>query len=206
MLNIFALERHIVSQMQAHQVPGLALALVEGEEILYARGFGVTSVEEGGVSVTPQTLFRIGSVTKQFTATAILQLVDEGKMSLQDEITRFIPDYPTQGKKITVEQLLHAARVVMDEGINCHTNWIIGYPGETARTLSETAELVLRMKPTTAGFTVLTPYPGTRVYEDAKRDGTLEGDWSTSSSTTTRCSRRSSRACTSTAPTSRSWP
>jgi radical SAM superfamily enzyme YgiQ (UPF0313 family) len=87
-------------------------------------------------------------------------------------------------KRVTVEQLLRAARVVMDEGINCHTNWIIGYPGETAQTLSETADLVLRMKPTTAGFSVLTPYPGTRVYEDAKRDGTLEGDWSASSSAT----------------------
>jgi CubicO group peptidase (beta-lactamase class C family) len=51
-------------------------------------------------------VFRLGSVTKQFTAVAILMLAEEGKLSLQDEITRFLPDYPTRGKKITVENLL----------------------------------------------------------------------------------------------------
>ncbi len=87
-------------------------------------------------------------------------------------------------KRITVEQLSRAAGLLMDEGINCHTNWIIGYPGETPQTLSQTLELVRRMKPTTAGFTVLTPYPGTQVYEQARRDGTLVADWSADSSAT----------------------
>jgi anaerobic magnesium-protoporphyrin IX monomethyl ester cyclase len=84
-------------------------------------------------------------------------------------------------KRITVEQLQRAVQLVMNEGINCHTNWIVGYPGETRQTLSQTLELVKRMKPTTAGFTVLTPYPGTHVYEQARRDGTLVGDWSANS-------------------------
>ncbi|MGZ5515578.1 MAG: serine hydrolase, partial [Candidatus Aminicenantales bacterium] len=54
----------------------------------------------------PDMVFRLGSITKQFTAVSILMLAQEGKLGLQDEITKFLPDYPTQGKRITVEHLL----------------------------------------------------------------------------------------------------
>lgn len=84
-------------------------------------------------------------------------------------------------KRITVQQLLHASQLILSRGINCHTNWIIGYPGETPDTLSKTLALVREMKPTTAGFTILTPYPGTPVYEAAQREGTLMGEWSAQS-------------------------
>lgn len=110
MLNIFALERHIVSQMQAHQVPGLALALVEGEEIFYARGFGVTSIEEGGVPVTPQTLFRIGSITKPMTGTLIMRLAEMGKLELDALAQKYVPDLAFgdagAAEKITLRMLL----------------------------------------------------------------------------------------------------
>ena len=86
-------------------------------------------------------------------------------------------------KRVTVRQIVRAVRLVMDEGINCHTNWILGYPGETQQTLLQTFDLVRRMKPTTAGFAILTPYPGTHVYDQAKRDGSLVGDWSADSTT-----------------------
>ncbi|MCQ3929475.1 MAG: penicillin-binding protein [Chloroflexi bacterium] len=110
MLNIFALERHIVSQMQAHQVPGLALALVEGEEIFYARGFGVTSIEDGGVPVTPQTLFRIGSITKPMTGTLIMRLVEMGILELDALAKKYVPDLTFSdagaAEKITLRMLL----------------------------------------------------------------------------------------------------
>lgn len=80
--------------------------MARGDQILYHKAFGLNDVA-GKKPLDPGMVFRIGSVTKQFTASAILQLVAAGKISLQDEITRFIPDYPTQGKKITVEQLLN---------------------------------------------------------------------------------------------------
>ena len=51
-------------------------------------------------------MFRIGSVTKQFTSAAIMMLAEEGKLAVSDPITKFLPDYPTQGKTITVEHLL----------------------------------------------------------------------------------------------------
>ncbi len=110
MLNIFALERHIVSQMQTHQVPGLAWALVEGEKIVYARGFGVTSVEAGGVPVTPQTLFRIGSITKPMTGTLIMRLVEAGKLELDALAKSYVPGLtfsdPSAANQITLRMLL----------------------------------------------------------------------------------------------------
>jgi CubicO group peptidase (beta-lactamase class C family) len=61
---------------------------------------------ELGVPVEPDMVFRLGSITKQFTAVSVLMLAEQGKLGLQDEITKFLPDYPTQGRKITVEHLL----------------------------------------------------------------------------------------------------
>ena len=63
----------------------------------------------------PEYIFRIGSITKQFTACAILKLIEEGKLSLQDDITKHIKDYPTHGHTITIEHLL------------THTSGIISY-------------------------------------------------------------------------------
>ena len=85
--------------------PGGAVLVARGDQVLYHKAFGLDDVA-GKKPLQPGMVFRIGSVTKQFTAIAILQLVEQGKIDLQDEITRFIPDYPTHGKKITVEQLL----------------------------------------------------------------------------------------------------
>lgn len=67
---------------------------------------------ELNVPMQPDMIFRIESLTKQFTAIAILQLMEQGKLSLQYDITKFIPDYPTQAYKITVENLLtHASGI-----------------------------------------------------------------------------------------------
>ena len=85
--------------------PGGAVLVAKGDQILYHKAFGLDDVPNKKPLQTGM-IFRIGSVTKQFTAVAILQLVEKGKLSLQDEITKFIPDYPTHDKKITVEQLL----------------------------------------------------------------------------------------------------
>ncbi|MDQ2902113.1 MAG: beta-lactamase family protein [Chloroflexota bacterium] len=90
MLNIYQLEQHIEEQMQAAQVPGLALAIVKDQAVIYARGFGVTSVEDSGVPVTPQTLFRIASVTRPLTGTALMRLVEQGKLDLDRPLKHYI--------------------------------------------------------------------------------------------------------------------
>ena len=96
--------------------PGAAVLVGQKGKIIYQRAIGMANLELD-VPLRTDHVFRIGSVTKQFTAAAILQLAEQGKLSLQDDITRFIPDYPTQGKKITVEHLL------------THTSGIKSYTG-----------------------------------------------------------------------------
>ena len=85
--------------------PG-AVVLVqrEGKTIL-RKAYGLADLTTRQ-PLTPETPMRLGSLTKQFTAVAVLLLADEGKLALTDDITRFLPDYPTQGRKITVEHLL----------------------------------------------------------------------------------------------------
>jgi len=86
--------------------PGAAVLVAKGDKILYKKAFGLDDLEKK-TPLRPDMIFRLGSVTKQFTAVAILQLVQQRKISLKDDITKFIPDYPTQGKIITVEHLLN---------------------------------------------------------------------------------------------------
>jgi CubicO group peptidase (beta-lactamase class C family) len=86
--------------------PGVAALVAKNGQVIYRKAFGMANLELD-VPMTPDMVFRIGSITKQFTAVAILQLLEQGKLSLDDEITRFIPDYPTQGHKITIHHLLN---------------------------------------------------------------------------------------------------
>ncbi|MHB8600901.1 MAG: serine hydrolase domain-containing protein [Ktedonobacteraceae bacterium] len=91
MFQVYSLEQQIQQRMQAQKVPGLALAIVKDEEIIYARGFGVTSVEaDSGLSVTPQTLFLIGSTAKPLTGTAIMRLVEAGKLDLDLPVHAYV--------------------------------------------------------------------------------------------------------------------
>jgi len=91
---------------------GLLAAVVKGKETLLLKAYGKSDVE-GEVAMTVTTVAPIGSVTKQFTAAAILQLRDAGKLSLDDEITKWLPDVETRGSKVTLRHLLgHMAGVV----------------------------------------------------------------------------------------------
>src|SRR5512137_816622 len=85
--------------------PGASLIVRKNGRTIIRKGYGMANLELG-VPVAPDMIFRLGSITKQFTAVSILMLAQEGKLGLQDEITKFLPDYPTQGKRITVEHLL----------------------------------------------------------------------------------------------------
>jgi len=85
--------------------PGAAIIVQRDGRTIVRKGYGMADLELG-VPVAPDMVFRLGSITKQFTAVSILLLAQDGKLGLQDEITKFLPDYPTQGKRITVEHLL----------------------------------------------------------------------------------------------------
>lgn len=85
--------------------PGATIIVTRGGRPLFRKAYGMADVANGR-PMTPDTVMRLASITKQFTATGILLLADEGKLFLSDDITRFLPDYPTGGKHITIEHLL----------------------------------------------------------------------------------------------------
>ncbi|HEY1424622.1 MAG TPA: serine hydrolase domain-containing protein [Candidatus Acidoferrum sp.] len=86
--------------------PGCALAVARDGKIVYENGYGLANIEEN-VAITPQTVFDIGSTSKQFTAASILVLEEQGKLSVQDDIRKYIPEIPDYGHKITILNLLN---------------------------------------------------------------------------------------------------
>lgn len=86
--------------------PGCALAVARGGKVIYENGYGLANVEDG-VRITPQTVFDIGSTSKQFTSASILLLEKQGKLSLQDDIRKYLPEIPDYGHRITILHLLN---------------------------------------------------------------------------------------------------
>lgn len=107
---------NILNEQNFENSPGFAVLVAKNERVIYHKAFGYANLELD-VKLKPENIFRIGSITKQFTAAAILKLEDEGKLSVQDDIKKFIPDYPTHGHIITIEHLL------------THTSGIKSYTG-----------------------------------------------------------------------------
>ena len=95
----------IDAEMARQRIPGVALAVVRGGDVLSARGYGLADVEHG-VPVTDETIFQSGSIGKQFTAAAVMLLVEAGRLSLDDPLTRFFPEAPEGWSRITVRNLL----------------------------------------------------------------------------------------------------
>ncbi|MDE2851330.1 MAG: serine hydrolase [Acidobacteriota bacterium] len=104
----------VSESMEATQTPGISVAVQHRGELVLARGYGLADVENR-VPATEHTVYRIGSVTKQFTAAAVMKLVLDGKVALDDPMTKHFPDYPVGPFHITVGQLLD------------HTSGIKGY-------------------------------------------------------------------------------
>jgi CubicO group peptidase (beta-lactamase class C family) len=95
----------IEGKMQARQTPGVALAVVRNGEVVKAQGYGLANVEHQ-VPVKPETVFQSGSVGKQFTATAVMLLVEDGRAALDDSVKKFLPAAPASWEPITLRHLL----------------------------------------------------------------------------------------------------
>jgi CubicO group peptidase (beta-lactamase class C family) len=106
----------ILTENYSGENPGVTALVYHDGEVIYRKAFGMANLELK-VPMNPENVFEIGSITKQFTSVSILMLIEQGKLSLDDEITKFIPDYPTNGKKITVHHLLNHT-----SGIKSYTN------------------------------------------------------------------------------------
>ena len=108
-------DEYIRAEMKAQQIPGVALAVIKDGKTIIARGYGLANVEHQ-VPVKPETIFQSGSTGKQFTATAVMMLVEEGKLALDDNIIRHFPDAPPSWQNITVRHML------------THTSGMTDYP------------------------------------------------------------------------------
>jgi CubicO group peptidase (beta-lactamase class C family) len=86
--------------------PGAAVAVRQGGEIVHSAGYGLANLE-WGIPIDTETVFRIGSITKQFTAAAILKLAADGKLAIDDPLERHLPDYPVGERRITIRHLLN---------------------------------------------------------------------------------------------------
>jgi D-alanyl-D-alanine carboxypeptidase len=99
--------------VEKDKVAGLTIGVAKGDTVLCVKPFGLANVEHV-VVVSDQTVFRIGSITKQFTAAAVLLLVEDGKIKLDDRLTRYMPDYPLPAGNVTVHQLLQHTSGIKD--------------------------------------------------------------------------------------------
>lgn len=99
------IDDYIIAQIKRLHVPGASIAIVRDGRITKAQGYGFANLELGSPA-TKETVYEIGSTSKQFTATAIMMLVEEGKVRLDDTITKYFPEAPQAWRGITIRHLL----------------------------------------------------------------------------------------------------
>ena len=110
-------DEYIKAEMQKQRIPGVSLAVMRNGEVVLAKGYGYANVEHQ-VPVKPETVFQSGSMGKQFTATAVMMLVEEGKINLDEKISKYLGEVPESWKNITVRHLL------------THTSGLTDYPDD----------------------------------------------------------------------------
>lgn len=131
--------------------PGMAAIVTERGRTVYLAGRGLADVEHR-TPIAPNSVFRLGSITKQFTSSVIMQLVQEGRISLEDPLSRFLPDYPQPGAAVTVRQLLNHT-----SGIQSYT----GIPGWMVEANTNRPHTTAEMVGVFSGLPVVSP-PGAR--------------------------------------------
>ncbi|MGH9914375.1 MAG: serine hydrolase domain-containing protein [Pyrinomonadaceae bacterium] len=99
------IDRYIMKEMKRQHIPGLAVGVYRQGRIVKAKGYGLADLEQN-VRVKPVTMFESGSIGKQFTATGIMMLVEQGKISLDDSITKYFPGAPATWEPVKVKHLL----------------------------------------------------------------------------------------------------
>lgn len=96
----------LFSQWNRPDCPGCSVAVIRDGSVVYSAGFGMSDLEHG-IPLQPDSVFYVGSVSKQFVAFSILLLEEEGNLSLDDDIRLYLPDFPDYGQTITLRHLLH---------------------------------------------------------------------------------------------------
>lgn len=134
-------EQEMDAFVQSHLATGQfmgAVLVARGDEVLLSKGYGMANLEQETPN-SPETVFRLGSLTKQFTAAAILQLQDQGLLNVKDRVSRYLPDFP-HGDEITLHQLLNHSSGVPDPPEFSEQ----GSPGAVGRQAASMDELIGR--------------------------------------------------------------
>ena len=100
-----AVDRYVRAEMEAARIPGVALAIVQWDRVVRVRGYGRAAPD--ATPVTPQTPFILGSTSKSFTALAVMQLVEAGKLDLDTPVRQYLPWFTPADERVTVRHLLH---------------------------------------------------------------------------------------------------
>ncbi len=132
----------VFAQYDAPNVPGCALGVFRDGAIAYARGYGMADLERN-VRITPGSVFDVGSVSKQFAAAAIALLVEDRKVSFEDDVRKYVPELPRYGAPITIDELMwHTS------GLRDYTDLLdlAGYGLEQATTDAQALSLITRQK------------------------------------------------------------
>ena len=108
-------DRIVAAVMERQHIPGVALAVVRGGKVVRATGYGFADLEHQ-IPVTPETVFKIGSVSKQFLATGIMVLAQDGRLAVDDPVAKFYPDAPEAWRGITLRHFLTHTSGVLREG------------------------------------------------------------------------------------------
>src|SRR5262245_57672414 len=112
--NADEIDQFVNAEMESQHIAGLALAVVKRGHVIHARGFGFAD-RERKIPVSPETVFKIGSVSKQFLASGIMLLVQEGRLGLDDPVSRYLKDAPRTWDAITIRHLLtHTAGIIRE--------------------------------------------------------------------------------------------
>ena len=118
-----AVDTVILREMKQQHIPGISVAVLRNGELIKARGYGLASVELG-VSASKDTEYEIASVTKPFTAEAILLLAEEGKLGLEDPLGKHVPNVPESWKRITLRQMLNHTSGIPRDAFPINHTWI----------------------------------------------------------------------------------
>jgi len=108
-------DRFILGEMALKHIPGVSLAVVRGGKVIKAEGYGMADLEHG-IPVTPETVFKIGSVSKQFLAAGIMLLAQDGRLSVDDPVARYYAAAPESWQGITLRHFLTHTSGVVREG------------------------------------------------------------------------------------------
>ncbi|AVR44414.1 hypothetical protein C7S20_03595 [Christiangramia fulva] len=132
----------IMADYDRNDAPGCAVGVVQDGKLIFAKGYGMADLEHDA-PITPETNFYLASVSKQFTAFAVALLADEGKLSLDDDIRKWIPELPDYGQTITIKNLLHHTSGLRDFLALLS---IAGRPNDGRLTTNETLNIISRQQ------------------------------------------------------------